>query len=136
MLTPIFGSSTGATPFSRSIDGCRARRVRARYEQLNMVEEKTLTAIFHSQLYKGRVPIAFDMKRNFEIGNLILEKILPNQEDTNGKWTINYKGSYIVKNAFSGGTPVLQDIGENVLPRSMNTDAIKRFNTKKKIHTR
>ncbi|KAF1894006.1 hypothetical protein Lal_00003921 [Lupinus albus] len=64
------------------------------YEQLNMIEEKRLERVCHSQFYQGRLARAFDTKvcpERFEIGNLLLEKFLPNQEDANGKWpqTIN-----------------------------------------------
>ncbi|XP_019434200.1 PREDICTED: uncharacterized protein LOC109340893 [Lupinus angustifolius] len=82
--------------------------VKARYEQLNMIEEKRLAAICHGQLYQGRVARAFDKK-----------------EDAHGKWAPNYEGPYIVKNAFSGGALVLQDMDGNVLARPVNTDVDK-----------
>ncbi|KAF1897165.1 hypothetical protein Lal_00034868 [Lupinus albus] len=62
---------------------------KARYEKLNMTEEKRLKTICHSQLYQGRLTRAFDTKvcpERFEVGNLVMEKFLPNQEDANGKW--------------------------------------------------
>ncbi|XP_019455092.1 PREDICTED: uncharacterized protein LOC109356214 [Lupinus angustifolius] len=142
-------SSTGATPFSLvygmeavspievEIPSLRvlmeaeleeSEWVKARYEQLNMIEEKRLAAICHDQLYQGRVARAFDKKvypREFEAGDLVLKKILPNQEDARGKWAPNYEGPYIVKNAFSGGALVLQDMDGNVLARPVNIDADK-----------
>ncbi|KAF1894297.1 hypothetical protein Lal_00004221 [Lupinus albus] len=62
---------------------------KARYEQLNMTKEKRLKTVCHSQLYQGRLTRAFDTKvcpERFEVGNLVLEKFLPDQEDANGKW--------------------------------------------------
>ncbi|KAF1884180.1 hypothetical protein Lal_00035246 [Lupinus albus] len=73
----------------QSLDEFGARRVRAKYEQLNMIEEKRLSAICHSQLYQRRATRAFDRKvcpGEFEVENLILQKILPNPDDANGKW--------------------------------------------------
>ncbi|KAF1867820.1 hypothetical protein Lal_00018361 [Lupinus albus] len=63
--------------------------VKAKYEQLNMIEKKMLETVCHSQLYQGRLTRAFDTKvcpKRFEVGNLVLENFLPNQEDANGKW--------------------------------------------------
>ncbi|XP_019425133.1 PREDICTED: uncharacterized protein K02A2.6-like [Lupinus angustifolius] len=124
-------SSTGATPFSLvygmkvvspievEIPSLRvlmeaeleeSEWVKARYEQLNMIEEKRLAVIYHGQLYQGRVARAFDKKvspREFEAGDLVLKKILPNHEDACEKWAPNYEGPDIVKNVFSGGALIL-----------------------------
>ena len=104
--------------------------VKARYEQLNMIEEKRLIAICHGQLYQGRMKRAFDKKvrpRDFCSGDLVLKKILPHQEDARGKWAPSYEGPYLVKHAFSGGALILQDMEGNELARPINADAVKRF---------
>ena len=64
-----------------------AEWVEARYEQLNMVEEKRLPALCHGQLYQKRIMRANDKKvrpRQFKEGDLVLKKILPNQQDPKG----------------------------------------------------
>ncbi|XP_061359320.1 uncharacterized protein LOC133303422 [Gastrolobium bilobum] len=104
--------------------------VKARYEQLNMIEEKRLTALCHGQLYQSRMAKAFKKKvrpREFRSGDLVLKKIFPNQEDARGKWAPNYDGPYVVKHAFSGGALILQDMEGQELRRPINTDAVKRF---------
>ena len=144
-------SSTGATPFSLvygmeavspievEIPSLRvlmeaeleeSEWVKARYEQLNMIEEKRLAAICHGQLYQSRMAKAFNKKvrpRNFCAGDLVLKKILPNQEDVRGKWAPNYEGPYIVKQAFSGGALILQNMDGQELSKPVNADAVKRF---------
>ena len=74
-----------------------------RYDQLNLIEEKRLTAMCHGQLYQQRMKKAFDKKvkpRVFREGDLVLKKILSFKPDSRGKWTPNYEGPYVVKRAF------------------------------------
>ena len=49
----------------------------SRYEQLNMIDEKRMTAMCHGQLYQCHVERAFNKKvrhRVFEEGDLVLKK--------------------------------------------------------------
>jgi len=49
----------------------------ARYEQLNMIDEKRMTAMCHGQLYQCHAKQAFNKKvrpRVFEKGDLVLKK--------------------------------------------------------------
>jgi len=118
-------TSTGATPFSL-VYGMEAvlpfeveipsRRVlmetkleeaewvKARYDQLNLIEEKRLAAVCHGQLYQKRMKKAFDKKvrpREFHERDLVVKKIISVQKDHRGKWMPNYEGPYMVKKAFS-----------------------------------
>ena len=107
-------TSTGATPFSLvygmevvlpvevEIPSMRvlmeaklteAEWVQSRYDQLNLIEEKRLTAMCHGQLYQQRMKKAFDRKvkpRVFREANLVLKKVLSFTPDSRGKWTPNY----------------------------------------------
>ena len=59
-----------------------------RYDQLNLIEEKRLTAMCHGQLYQQRMKKDFDKKvrpRVFQEGNLVLKKILSFKPDARGK---------------------------------------------------
>src|ERR1051325_6569911 len=95
-------TSTGATPFSLvyemeavlpvevEIPSMRvlmeaklseAKWCQSRYDQLNLIEEKCLTALYHGQLYQRRMKKAFDKKvrpRESQEGDLdlVLKKIL------------------------------------------------------------
>ena len=66
--------------------------VQARYEQLNLIEEKRMKAICHGQLYQKRMMRAHDKKiraRQFQEGELVLKQILQNRLDPHGKWSPN-----------------------------------------------
>ena len=81
-----------------------------RYDQLNLIEGKHLTAMSHGRLYQQRIKNAFDKKvrsRKFNQGDLVLKKISHTVKDNRGKWAPNYEGPFIVKKAFSGGALVL-----------------------------
>ena len=70
----------------------KAKWVQAKYDQLNLIKEKRLKALCHGQLYQKRMIRAHDKKvrlRQFREGDLVLKKILPNQQDQSGKWAPN-----------------------------------------------
>nr|KYP47346.1 Gypsy retrotransposon integrase-like protein 1 [Cajanus cajan] len=107
-----------------------AEWVQARYDQLNLIEEKRLNALCHGQLYQKRIKRAFEKKvhpREFQEGDLVLKKILPPQRDHRGKWTPNYEGPYMVKKAFSGGALILTNMDGEDLLNPINSDAVKKY---------
>src|ERR1043165_9796587 len=144
-------TSTGATPFSLvynmeavipvevEIPSMRvlmeaklseAEWFQNRYDQLNLIEEKRLTALCHGQLYQRRMKKAFDKKvrpREFQEGDLVLKNILSFQPDFRGKWTPNYEGPYIVKRSFSRGAMTLTTMDGVELPYPVNVDAVKKY---------
>ncbi|KAI5420548.1 hypothetical protein KIW84_044374 [Lathyrus oleraceus] len=104
-----------------------AEWIQSRYDQLNLIEEKRLTAMCHGQLYQQRMKKAFDKKvkpRVFREGDLVLKKVLSFAPDSRGKWTPNYEGPYVVKRAFSGGALMLTTMDGEDFTRSGNSDAI------------
>lgn len=71
----------------------------ALFDQLNLIDEKRLTAICHDQLYKKCIKRAHDKKvfpRSLKSGDLALKKIILIHTDPRGKRTPNYEGPYIV----------------------------------------
>ena len=48
--------------------------------------------------------------RQFKKDDLVLRKILPNQQDPRGKWVLNWQGSYVVKKAFSRWASILTEM--------------------------
>ncbi|KAA3466637.1 RNA-directed DNA polymerase (Reverse transcriptase), Ribonuclease H [Gossypium australe] len=142
-------TSTGATPFSlvyrmeivlpieveipslqvlSEIKLDEAEWIQARYDQLNLIEEKRLRAIRHGQMYQKRMMRAHDKKvhpREFHKGDLVLKKILPIQKDYRGKWIPNWEGPYVVKKAFSRGALILIEMDES-LPNLVNSDSVKK----------
>ena len=66
----------------REVELEEAEWVQARYEQLNLIEEKRMKAIYHGQLYQKRMMRAHDKKirhRQFQEGELVLKRILQNR---------------------------------------------------------
>ena len=85
----------------------------SQYEQLNMIDEKHMTAICHRQLYQRRVEWASNKKvrpRVFEEGDLVLKKRNQAMPDHRGKFAPTYEGPYMVKKAFSRGALILADM--------------------------
>ncbi|RDY14348.1 hypothetical protein CR513_00596, partial [Mucuna pruriens] len=98
-------------------------------DQLNLIEEKRLTALCHGQLYQRRIKNTFDQKvkpRVFKAGDMVLKKVLPNARNPGGKWAPNYEGPYVVKHAFSRGALLLTDAEGHDLEYSINADLVKR----------
>ncbi|RDY13956.1 hypothetical protein CR513_01047, partial [Mucuna pruriens] len=104
--------------------------VQQRFDQLNLIEEKRLTALCHDQLYQKRVKRAFDKKvkpRVFQKGDMVLKKVLPNIKDPRGKWAPNYEGPYVVKQAFSRGVLILTNADGQDLKYPINANSVRIF---------
>jgi len=107
-----------------------AEWVQARYDQLNLIDEKRLAAICHGQLYQSRMKKAFDKKvhpQELREGDLVVKKIVSVQKDHRGKWMPNYEGPYVVKKVFSGGELILTRMDGEELPLPVNSDVVKKF---------
>ncbi|PKI60737.1 hypothetical protein CRG98_018857 [Punica granatum] len=129
-------SSTGATPYFLAYDmeaillvevEIPSMRVlveskleevewaKQRYEQLNLIDEKCLTSLYHGQYYQQRMARAFNAKVRhckFHQGNLVLRKVLHIALDSMGKFAYMYDGPFIVKETFSGGVIILNDMSK------------------------
>ncbi|RDX69720.1 hypothetical protein CR513_51127, partial [Mucuna pruriens] len=91
-----------------------------RLDQLNLIEEKWLTALHH------RIKNAFDKKARahiFKEGDLVIKKILPNSRDQRGKQAPNNEGPYVVKQAFSEGAIILINVDGWDLKHLVNIDS-------------
>ncbi|KAI5417259.1 hypothetical protein KIW84_042036 [Lathyrus oleraceus] len=54
-------------------------------------------------------------KRVYQIGDLVIKRIILPQSDPRGKWTPTYEGPFVVKKVFSGGAMILATMdGESV----------------------
>nr|XP_009593580.1 uncharacterized protein LOC104090229 [Nicotiana tomentosiformis] len=72
--------------------------VRTRLEHLMMIDEKWLAAVCFGRLYQQRIARAYNKKvrsRHFEVGQLILKRILPHQVEAKGKFAPNWQGPCI-----------------------------------------
>ena len=144
-------TSTGATPFSLvygmevvlpmevQIPSLRIMKdaglseddwIQTQLDQLNLIDEKILTAVFHSQTYQKRMIKAFNKKvrrQAYQVGDLVIKRIILPQSDPRGKWTPTYEGPFVIKNIFSGGAMILTTTDGEDLPRPANTDIVKRY---------
>lgn len=89
-----------------------------------------MASICHGQLYQKKMKKAFDKKvrpRNFQVGDLMLKRIILPQSDSRGKWIPNYEGPYVVKKVFSGGALMLATKDGEDFPLSVNSDIVKKY---------
>ena len=114
-------TSTGATPFSLvygmeavlpmevQIPSLRIMKdaglseddwIQTRLDQLNLINEKRLTAVCHGQTYQKRMIKAFNKKvrrQVYQVGDLVIKRIILPQIDLRGKWTPTYEGPFVIK---------------------------------------
>ena len=65
--------------------------------------------------------------QQFQKGDLVLKRILSNQQDNRGKWAPNWDGPYVVKRAFLGGVLILSEMDGNDLSSPINSDVMKKY---------
>nr|XP_009602207.1 uncharacterized protein LOC104097354 [Nicotiana tomentosiformis] len=78
--------------------------VKTQLEHLTMIDEKRMTAVCHGQLYQQRMACTYNKKMrpwNFEVGKLVLRRILPHHENAKGKLYLRTLGSRRVKEEVS-----------------------------------
>ncbi|XP_016554996.2 uncharacterized protein LOC107854472 [Capsicum annuum] len=104
--------------------------VNARNEQLMMIHEKRLSDVCHDKLYQQRMICSFNKRvtaRMFEVGQLVLKRIFPHQEEYKGKFAPNWPGLYVVYKVLSGGTLILFEMDGQSWTKPFNSDAGKRY---------
>ncbi|XP_016544227.2 uncharacterized protein LOC107844287 [Capsicum annuum] len=87
--------------------------IRSRIEQLMVIDEKRLDAVYHSQLYQNRMIKAFNKKvkpHRFTPGQLVFKKIFSHQGKAKGKFAPNWQGPYIVHRVLLGGAVILAEM--------------------------
>ena len=106
--------------------------IQTRLDQLNLIDEKRLTAIFHGQTYQKRMIKEFNKKvrqQEYQVRDLVIKHIILPQGDPRGKWTPWYEGLFVVKNIFSEGAMILATMDDDDLPHPVNADIVKRYYT-------
>ncbi|XP_075636739.1 uncharacterized protein LOC142608974 [Castanea sativa] len=100
-------------------------RILSQTEQFNMIDEKRMTAMCHGQLYQRERAFNKTVRLGvFEEGNLVLKKhnqAIPNHK---GKFSLTYKGLYVVKKAFYKGALILANMDGHDFNMPANSDAI------------
>ncbi|KAK4737087.1 hypothetical protein R3W88_000784 [Solanum pinnatisectum] len=65
--------------------------------------------------------------RHFEEGQLVLKCILPHQEEAKRKFSLNWQGSYLIKEVLSKGALQHTDMEGKIIGMVVNADAVKRY---------
>ena len=102
--------------------------IQTRLDQLNLIDEKRLTAVCNVQAYQKRMIKAFNKKVRrhvYQVGDLVIKRIILPQSDPRGKWTPTYEGPFVIKSIFSGGAMILTTMDDNDLPHPANADIVK-----------
>ncbi|KAA3467490.1 RNA-directed DNA polymerase (Reverse transcriptase), Ribonuclease H [Gossypium australe] len=140
-------TSTGATPFSlvygieavlpieveipslrvfSEIKLDEAEWIQARYDQLNLIEEKRLRAIRHGQMYQKRMMRVYDKTIRPREGPCT-EKDSSHTKGFQRKMDAELEGPYVVKKAFSEGALILTEMDGKSLPNPVNSDSVKKY---------
>ena len=104
--------------------------LQSRYDQLCMMDEKRLKALYHIRGYQKRFRKAFDKNvraRDLTLGDLVLKEIRTPVQDTNGKFKQNWVGPYIIKQIYSKGAIRLTDLDANPFTELINMDQLKKY---------
>ena len=99
--------------------------LQSRYNQLCMMDEKRLKALYHIQGYQRRLRKAFDKKvrtRELKLRDLVLKEIRAPIQETNGKLKQNWAYPYIIMQIYSGGAIRLMDLDANSFTEPTNMD--------------
>ena len=101
--------------------------LQSRYDQLCMLDEKRLKALYHIQGYQRRLRKAFDKKVRTRDLKLVQKVIRALVQETNGKFKQNWAGPYIIKQIYFGGVVRLMDLDANPFTEPTNMDQLKKY---------
>ena len=108
----------------------KADWLQSKYDQLCMLDEKRLKALYHIEGYQRRLRKAFDKKvrtRDLKLGDLVLRETRAPVQDVNGKFKQNWVGPYIIKQIYFGGAARLMDLDANPFTKPTNMDQLKKY---------
>ncbi|WJZ91335.1 hypothetical protein VitviT2T_010416 [Vitis vinifera] len=146
-----FRTSTGATPYSLVYDmeavlpveiemGSlrvalkqqipEADWAQARFDQLNLLDERRLRATNHVHAYQRKMARAFKKRvrpRLLRIGDLVLKVIRGLIRDPRRKFRRNWGGPYFIRELTLEGAAWLMDLDGNRFSEPTNVDQLKRY---------
>ena len=99
------------------------------YDQLCMLDEKRVKALYHIQGYQRRLRKVFDKKvrtRDLKSGDLVLKEIRAPVQDANRKFKQNWADLYIIKQIYSRGAVRLMDLDVNHFTKPTNMNQLKK----------
>ncbi|XP_070017696.1 uncharacterized protein [Nicotiana sylvestris] len=90
-----------------------AEWIRSRYEQLALIDRKGMNVVCHGQFYHNRMSRAFNKSvrpRQFTLGELVLKRIFPLQDEATEKFSPKWKGPYMVHRMLTGRALMLEEM--------------------------
>ncbi|WKA13007.1 hypothetical protein VitviT2T_030344 [Vitis vinifera] len=145
-----FRTSTGATPYSLvygmeavlpveiemgSLRVALEQQIpetdwaQARFDQLNLLDERRLRAADHVRAYQRKMARAFKKRvkpRPLRIGDLVLRVIRGLIRDPRGKFRPSWSGPYFIRELSPEGAAWLMDLDGNQFSEPTNVDQLKR----------
>ncbi|KAJ9691124.1 hypothetical protein PVL29_013344 [Vitis rotundifolia] len=146
-----FRTSTGATPYSLvygmeavlpveiemgSLRVALEQQIpeadwaQARFDQLNLLDERRLRAADHVRAYQRKMARAFKKRvkpRPLRIGDLVLKVIRGLIRDPRGKFRPNWSRPYFIRELTPEGAVWLMDLDGNRFSEPTNVDQLKRY---------
>nr|CAN74716.1 hypothetical protein VITISV_033046 [Vitis vinifera] len=146
-----FCTSTGATPYSlvygmevvlpveTEMGSMRAALkqqiseiewAQARFDQLNLLDEKRLRATDHIQAYQRKMARAFRKRvkpRPLQKGDLVLRILRGLIGDPRGKFKPSWSGPYVIRELTPEGAAWLTDLDGNQFSELTNVDQLKKY---------
>ena len=104
--------------------------LQSKYDQLCMLDEKRLKALYHIEGYQRRLRKVFDKKvraKDLKTRDLVLKEIRASIQETNGKFKQNWASPYIIKQIYSDGVVRLIDLDANPFTKPTNMDQLKKY---------
>ena len=104
--------------------------VRNRYDELVLLDERRLNALYHVQGYQRRIARAFNKRvkdHGLKDGDIVLKEIRAPIFDPRGKFRPNWGGPYIIKEILPGGAVRLMDLDGIEFSQPTNLDQLKRY---------
>ncbi|RVW23113.1 hypothetical protein CK203_107497 [Vitis vinifera] len=101
----------------------------ARFDQLNLLDERRLRAADHVRTYQRKMACAFKRRvkpRPLRIGDLVLKVIKGLIRDPRGKFKPNWSGPYFIRELTLEGATWLMDLDGNRFSEPTNVDQLKR----------
>ena len=110
--------------------------IQTRLDQLNLINEKRLTTVYHGQMYQKQMIKAFNKKvrhQVYQVGDLVIKCIILPQGDPRGKFTPTYEGPFVIKRIFSGGAMILTTMDGEDFMHPVNADIVKKYYASKRL---
>ncbi|RVW53429.1 Gag-Pol polyprotein [Vitis vinifera] len=101
----------------------------ARFDQLNLLDERRLRAADHVRAYQRKMARAFKKRvkpRPLHVGDLVLKVIRGLIRDPRGKFRPNWSGPYFIRELTPEGAAWLMDLDGNRFSEPTNVDQLKR----------